>query len=322
MLFLRKAMDMDNLKNKQMHVAVVGAGQIGTPVVERLAELGARVTWISRTRPRTLPDGVEHRSVDATDARALAEAIRGASAVIAAVNPAIYDAQVWRETLPPLHRGLIDAVSKVGARLVVLDALYLYALDQGPLKPETAHAPSTEKGNIRKQVADMLAEAQAEGRVRATVLRASDFWGPGLSSALITREGLRSLKQGKRPFLVGDPDQPHAFSHRDDVVNALVNLALAESDVEGRVFHAPVVHVAPRTLLSALTRALGVEARPLVTPAWMLRLLGVFSKPMRGMVEMLPQWQNPYLVDDSAYCERFGVQATSLADGVAQLARA
>lgn len=322
MLSLERRTDMTTLKDKQIHVAVVGAGQIGTPVVERLAELGARVTWISRTRPRALPPGVEHRSVDATDARALAEAIRGTQSLIAAVNPAIYDAQVWRETLPPLHRGLIDAVSKVGSRLVVLDALYLYALDQGPLKPETAQAPNTQKGKIRKQVADMLAQAQAEGRVRATVLRASDFWGPDLSSALITRDGIRALKQGKRPFVVGDPDQPHAFSHRDDVVNALVNLALAESDVEGRVFHAPVVHVAPRALLSALTRALGVEARPFVTPAWLLRALGVFSKQMRGMVEMLPQWQNPYLVDDSAYCKRFGVQATSLAQGVAQLARA
>lgn len=321
MLFLRKA-NMTNLENKQIHVAVVGAGQIGTPVVERLVALGARVTWISRTRPRSLPQGTEHRSVDASDARALAEAIRGAQAVIAAVNPAIYDAKVWRDTLPPLHRGLIEAVSKVGSRLVVLDALYLYALDQGPLKPETAHQPSTQKGNIRKQVADMLSDAQAAGQIRATVLRASDFWGPELSSALITRDGVSALKRGKRPFLIGDPDQPHAFSHRDDVVNALVNLALAAPDVEGRVFHAPVIHVAPRALISALSRALGVDVRPVVTPAWLLRLFGVFSKPMAGLVEMLPQWQAPYLVDDSAYRQRFSVEATSIADGVAQLARA
>lgn len=326
MLSLRKAArnmtNLTNLETKQNHIAVVGAGQIGTPVVARLAALGARVTWISRTRPRSLPQGVEHRSVDATDARALAEAIRGTEAVIAAVNPAIYDAQVWRETLPPLHRGLIDAVSIAGSRLVVLDALYLYALDQGPLKPETVQQPSTQKGNVRKQVADMLSEAQAAGRIRATVLRASDFWGPELSSALFTREGISALKRGKRPLLIGDPDQPHAFSHRDDVVNALVNLALAESDVEGRVFHAPVIHVAPRALISALARALGVEARPVVTPAWLLRLFGVFSKPMAGLVEMLPQWQAPYLVDDSDYRKRFGVEPTTVAEGVAQLAHA
>jgi nucleoside-diphosphate-sugar epimerase len=305
---------------KHMNIAVVGAGQIGTPVVERLHALGAHVTWISRTRPRVIPEGVLHKSVDATDGRALADAVRGADALIAAVNPATYDAAIWRETLPPLQRGLIDAASRAGTRLVVLDALYLYALDQGPLSPETPAQPSTQKGRVRKQIADMLTEAQAAGSVRATVLRASDFWGPDLSAALLTREGIAGLKQGKRPFLVGDPDQPHAFSHRDDVVDALVNLALADADVEGRVFHAPVVHVAPRALVSAVSRALGVDVKPIVAPGWLLRVFGVFSKQMGGLVEMLPQWQAPYLVDDRGYCERFNVQARTLAQGVAQLA--
>ena len=301
-------------------IAVVGAGQIGTPVVESLALRGIRVTWLSRTRPPNIPAGVEHKCVDARDARALADAVRGAAAVIAAVNPATYDAQVWRETLPPLHRGLIDAVSSVGARLVLLDALYLYARDQGPLSPQTAQAPQTEKGKIRKQTADMLVEAQRRGLIRATTLRASDFWGPDLSSALLTRDGLAGLKAGKRPFLIGDPDQPHAFSHRDDVVAGLVNLALAADDVEGKVFHAPVVHVTPRELVAAVARAFGVEVQPLVAPTWLLRLIGLFSKTTHGMLEMLPQWRAPYLVDDRAYCERFDVRAISLDEGAAQMA--
>ena len=312
---------MTTLQDTQIHIAVIGAGQIGTPVVQRLVERGARVTWISRTRPRAIPSGVEHKSVDATDSEALARGITGAQAVIAAVNPATYDAQVWRETLPPLQRGLIEAAAKAQVRLVVLDALYLYALDRGPLSPETPEIPGTQKGRVRKQIADMLMEAQAAGRIRATVLRASDFWGPELSAALLTREAITGMKRGKRPFLIGDPDQPHAFSHRDDVVSALVNLALADADVEGRVYHAPVLHIAPRTLVSTLTRAFGVQVQPLVTPPWLLRLMGLFSKQMAGLVEMLPQWQAPYLVDDRGYCERFGVQATSLDEGVAQLAR-
>src|ERR1700712_3649837 len=309
-----------NKNTSKTQIAVIGAGQIGTPVVERLAASGVKVTWISRTRPRQIPTGVEHKSVDATDGQALANALRGVDAVIAAVNPATYDADVWRKTLPPLQRGLIEAVSKLGVRLVQLDALYLYARDQGPLAPETAQRPATEKGQVRKQISDMLAEAQAQGRIRATVLRASDFWGPGLSAALLTRDGIEGLKHGKRPFLIGNPDEPHAFSHRDDVVNALVNLALAEDDVEGRVFHAPVVHVAPRALVSAVSQAFGVAVRPFVAPAWLLRAIGLFSKSTAGMVEMLPQWQSPYLVDDRAYCERFDVRPISVAEGVAQLA--
>jgi len=309
---------LENVQGKRL--AVVGAGQIGTPVVERLVSLGAQVTWISRTRPGHVPAGAVHEAVDAADGSDLAEAVRGAEAIIAAVNPATYDAAVWRETLPGLHRGLIDAAARSGARLVLLDALYLYAIDRGPLSPDTQQTPRTEKGKIRKQTADMLAEAQREGRVRATVLRASDFWGPGLSSALFTREGLASLSAGKRPFLIGDPDQPHAFSHRDDVVDALVNLALASDDVEGRVYHAPVVHVTPRDLVAALSGAFGVRVKPFITPAWMLRVIGLFSRTTRGMIEMLPQWQRPYLVDDRAYCERFGASATALTTGAAQLA--
>lgn len=302
-------------------IGVVGAGQIGTPVVESLARRGIPVTWLSRRRPAAIPAGVKHVSVDASDAGALAHAARGVRALIAAVNPATYDAKVWRATLPPLHRGLIEASASLGARLVLLDALYLYALDQGPLAPDTPQRPSTQKGRVRKELADMLAQAQAQGRVRAVVLRAADFWGPDLSGALLTREAISGMRAGKRPFVIGDPDQPHAFSHRDDVVAALVKLALAEPNVEGKVFHAPVVHVAPRALVRALSEALGVDVQPFVTPAWLLRVMGVFSASMRGLLEMLPQWQAPYLVDDRAYCERFGVSATTLARGVEQLAR-
>ncbi|HEX6240607.1 MAG TPA: NAD-dependent epimerase/dehydratase family protein [Polyangiales bacterium] len=305
----------------QEHIVVVGAGQIGTPVVERLAREGHRVTWLSRSAPRHIPEGARHVSLDVTDPVALAQAAQGARAVIAAVNPSVYDARVWSETLPKLHAGLIAGVARIGARLVLLDALYLYAIDQGPLSPETPQIPATIKGKIRKQASDLVREAQQRGELRATVLRASDFWGPGLSAALLTEAGLAQLKANKRPFLLGDPNQPHAFSHRDDVVDALINLAFADDDVEGRVFHAPVIHVAPRQLVGAVAKALEVSARPFVAPRWLLRLVGLFSPTTGGMVEMLPQWQMPYLVDDSAYRQRFGRRAISLEQGVAALTR-
>lgn len=301
------------------HIVVVGAGQIGAPLVARLLRDGHRVTWLSRTRPSAVPAGVSHTQVDASDAAALARAAQGARAVIAAVNPATYDAGVWQKALPPLHRGLIEGVGKAGARLVLLDALYLYTTREGPLSPSTRQAPETRKGMIRKQLSDMLVEAQRAAKVRATVLRAPDFWGPDLTGALLTREAVEGLARGKRPMLIGNPDVPHAFSHRDDVIEALVTLALADDDVEGKVFHAPVIHVAPRELVQAVASALGVHAKPLTAPGWLLRVIGLFSRSTRGLVEMLPQWEQPYLVDDTSYCERFFARATTLAEGAAEL---
>jgi nucleoside-diphosphate-sugar epimerase len=303
-----------------LHLAVVGAGQIGTPLVERLRALGHQVTWVSRSRPKQVPEGVTHHALDASDGEALAKVVRGAQALIAAVNPAQYDAAVWAKTLPPLHRGLIEGAGKAEVRLVLLDALYLYTTDEGPLSPQTRQEPKTEKGKVRKQLSDLLATAQRSHQVRATVLRAPDFWGNGLSSALFTEQTLASLRRGKRPLLLGDPSQPHAFAHRDDVIESLIALALAPSDVEGQVFHAPVIHVPPQALAAAYAKAFGVTVRPFVLPRWLLRMMSPFFTPIRGLLEMLPQWEQPYLVDDSSFCVRFGVKATTLEEGMANVA--
>ena len=80
--------------------------------------------------------------------------------------------------------------------------------------------------------------------------------------------------------------------------------------------------VSPRALMGALTEALRVEVKPRVAPRFLLRLAGLFDASTGGLVEMLPQWEQPYLVDDSAYRERFGAKATTLEQGVAAMVAA
>ncbi len=235
---------------------------------------------------------------------ALAAALGVASVMIVAINPSQYDARVWAETLPPMHRGLIAAAQKTGIKVVVLDALYQYALNQGPLSPSTLQLPSTKKGLVRKKLIDMWEESG----VRPARLCASDFWGPGLSRSLLTSAGLIGLKRGKAVLVVGDPDAPHAFTHVSDVVDALTNLALA-NDVVDLTFHAPVTHMTSRRLVELGARSIGVAPKVSKTPGWLLRIVGLFDKNAAGIVEMLPQWTHPYLVDDTGYCRRFNVEA-------------
>ncbi len=296
-------------------LVVVGAGQIGTPLVERLAREGHRVVWVSRSKPSRIPNGVTHVALDARHGAELARLATGARAIIAAANPPSYDAAVWKKQLVPLTAGLLDGARLSGSRLVLLDGLYMYALDRGPLSPATPQEPATEKGKIRKALADMVVAAQREG-VRAVSLRASDFLGAGLARSLLNASAIERIKQGKSPLLIGDPDVPHAFSMRDDVIDALVQLAFAPDDVEGQVFHAPVVHETTRNLVEREARTHGTAIEVRAMPGWLLRIAGLFSRDTRGLVEMLPQWSAPYLVDDSSYRKRFQGPRAALSESV------
>lgn len=285
-------------------IAVIGAGQIGVALVQSLVERGHGVRWISRSTPRHVPHGASFHSADVCDGDALAAALGTAQVMIVAINPSVYDAQVWAETLPPMHRGLIAAARKTGIRVVLLDGLYQYTLNRGPLSPDTPLQPTTKKGQIRK----MLVEMWEVSGVRPTRLCASDFWGPGLSRSLLTTAALAGLERRTPVLVVGDPDAPHAFTHVTDLVQGLTNLALAD-DVVGLTFHAPVTHMSPRRLVDLAAQSIGVVARLWRLPDWLLRVAGLFDKNTKGIVEMLPQWTQPYLVDDAAYRERFNVEA-------------
>jgi len=289
---------------KQSKLVVVGAGQIGTPLVERLAHEGHEVFWVSRSKPSQVPHGVTHVVLDARHGAELAKLASGARAIVAAANPSVYDAAVWQQQLGPLTAGLLEGARLSGSRLVLLDGLYMYALDRGPLRPTTPQEPATEKGKIRKAVADMVVAAHREG-VRVVSLRASDFLGAGLARALLSESAIERIKHGKSPLLLGDPDVPHAFSMKEDVIEGLVQLAFAADDVEGQVFHALVVHETTRELVDREARRHGTAVRARAMPGWLVRLAGLFSRDTRGLVEMLPQWSAPYLVDDSSYRNRF-----------------
>lgn len=297
---------------------VVGAGQIGRPLAALLAASGADVRWVSRRAPPQVPTGVSHVPLDASDGAALAKVAAGAHAIFVAVNPAQYDARAWQRALPPILEGVIAAARDSGARLVVLENLYMYALDKGPLGPGTPEAPTTAKGRLRKQLADRLRAAHAQG-VEAVALRPSDFWGPGLDFSVLTDKTAREMRAGRRPMTILSGEAVHALSHRDDVVRVLVQLALAERDVLGRAWIAPSVHVAPRELLTLVAARLGVAVRPRPTPRWQLLMVAPFVTSARGLLEMLPQWDRPYLVDDRETRARFGVEPVSIEDGIHEL---
>jgi nucleoside-diphosphate-sugar epimerase len=125
-------------------------------------------------------------------------------------------------------------------------------------------------------------------------------------------------------MVFGDAAVSHARAWVDDVAATMIAIALSDDPtVWGRAWHPPVVHVSNRDLVAAIAAAAGVKNPGVrVMPRWLMSALGVFVPILKELREMLYQWEQPYLVDDSAVRARFGLKAVTVDDGARQIVAA
>ncbi len=296
--------------SRELHV-VLGAGQIGTLLAQRLLALGHRVRQVRRGPAGAAAAGLEWRSGDLSDAAFAAEAMQGASVAYQCVCPPYHR---WPQELPQLVRGTVEGAARSGAKLVVLDNLYAYGRPTGPLDEDSAANPCSKKGELRARLGEEMLAAHRNGDVRLVLGRASDFFGPGVTLAAIFGERYyQRVLAGKAAETFGDASMPHSYSYGPDVAEGL-RLLGTRDDALGKVWMLPASVSEPTSVaLEHMARALGVRAGTTRVPTFVLRALGLFVPEMAEMVEMVYQWELPYVVSDQRFRSAFGVAATPAA---------
>jgi nucleoside-diphosphate-sugar epimerase len=293
-----------------LHV-VFGAGQVGMQLAEFLSGRGFRVRVVRRSA-RPVDSRIEVVSGDAQDPAFAARATEGAAAIYHCMNPSQYTAKVWEQEFPRQGEALIHAAVTNGARLVVLDNLYGYGETEERRTESTPMRAGGRKGKVRVAWAERLERAGREQGLRFVVGRAGDFFGPGASQAAISTEGLRKMVAGSPLWLPGNPSASHAFSFVPDVAEGLASLGTAEADVDGQVFHLPVIEVSPAELVGAIARSAGIAPKFKAAGRTFFRLLSPFASFFREVLETLYQWERPFLVDDTRFRRRFPNVGTAL----------
>ncbi|MGH8736720.1 MAG: NAD-dependent epimerase/dehydratase family protein [Burkholderiales bacterium] len=290
-----------------MHV-VFGAGQVGTPLAMKLVEQGERVRVVRRSHGEIAP-GAELVPGDALDPGLCARACEGASVVYHCMNPA-YDSALWVKAVPRTMDNLIAAAGGAGARLVVLDNLYMLGRTGGrPMNEDTPMNPCSRKGEIRARAAERLLQAHEKGEVRAVSGRASDYYGPRGTQTYLGDFFWKPVLAGKKARSPVDPDAMHTYHYIPDVAAGLAQLGSAHDDALGRAWMLPCRPAGSlRELIERFEKALGrrIPIRGIAKP--ILRAIGLFVPLIREMNEMLYQWDEPFIVDDRRFRERFGTQ--------------
>jgi nucleoside-diphosphate-sugar epimerase len=299
----------------EVHV-LFGAGQVGKPLARLLMGCGKRVR-IAKRSPAGAPPGAEVIQGDAADPAFCIQAAQGAATVYHCMNPP-YDARTWAELVPRYMDNLIAAAGRAGARLVVLDNVYMLGRPGGrPLDEDTPPNPCSRKGEIRARAAERLFEAHRRGDVRATTGRASDYYGPGGTLTHLGDQFWRPALAGKTARVIVKPDTIHTYHYIPDVAAGLLKLGL-ETDVEGRPWMLPCAPAGTmRELVARLTRKLGREIKLGRLPRWLVNVVGLFVPLVREVGEMLYQWDERFVISDRRFRERFRQQPTDVDEAAA-----
>jgi nucleoside-diphosphate-sugar epimerase len=269
------------------------------------------VSHSGKPDPR-IPTEVEIVQGDAYDTRHNVEVTKDAVAVYQCAQPLYHE---WAEKFPPMQKAILDAVAANGAKFIVGDNLYMYGDTNGqPIRENMPYQPHTKKGKVRGEMAIAVMEAHRAGKIRAAIGRASNFFGPDDNA--VTSFAIRPALAGKAINLMGRMDQPHTFSYIADFGKLLATLGTHEEAL-GQIWFAP--SPAPVTqveLVRIMEETLGHKVKFMAAGKMMLSMLGLFIPAMRESVEMLYEWDKPFIMDSSKAQKTFGLQPTSLKDAM------
>jgi nucleoside-diphosphate-sugar epimerase len=261
------------------------------------------------------PAGVELVATDLYDPANVQEVTRGAKVVYQCSQP---NYNQWPEKFPPLQKSIIDGLTDSGAKLVIVENLYMYgAMNGKPLREDMPHKAHTRKGKVRSEMSQAALAAHAAGKVRVAIARGSDFFGPwGLPSTMGERI-FYPLLQGKTAQMVGRLDIPHTHTYVPDFGKALVILG-EHDEADGQVWHVP--NDMPEITQGELVRMFAEEA--VVEPKMnsmgriMMWIGGLFIPEAKESFEMMYEFDQPFIVDSSKFEETFGIKATPMREAI------
>ena len=197
---------------------------------------------------------------------------------------------------------------------MIADNLYVYGEgDGGVITDGTAERPCSVKGRVRKAMADEALAAHSSGRLEVALTRPSNYVGAGY--ALTQELLLNPARNAKAMKVLGALDQPHSFSYVPDVARAMADIALAD-DAYGRSWILPsMTPMTQRELCDALWTAVGNEGPAKIQALRGLgaRAIGLFNAPLRASVEMMYEFEKPFVSQATDFEKRFGWNATPAA---------
>ncbi|MBW4692148.1 MAG: NAD-dependent epimerase/dehydratase family protein [Lyngbya sp. HA4199-MV5] len=286
---------------------IFGTGPLGQAVMRELLTRQVRIRMINRSGQAPVPEGVEVIAADLYDFKNIHAVTQDATVVYQCAQPAYTQ---WQALFPKLQASIVQGVAATGTKLIVADNLYMYGAVKGLLREDLPNAATTRKGRTRAQMAEALLNAHQQGSVRVAIARGSDFYGPGVLSSAMGDRVFPAILSGKTAAAVGNLDMPHTYTFINDFGKALVVLGEQEAAL-GQIWHVPNAEtITTRQFLTLAFKEAGQPPKMSGMGKSMTRLAGLFIPEARETVEMMYEFEQPFVVNHNKYVQAFGNHAT------------
>lgn len=300
-----------------MQTILGSGGAIGGHLAKVLPKYTDKIRLVSRN-PEKVNEEDELFSADLLNLQEVKNAVEGSKIVYLVVG-LTYDHKVWQRDWPVIMDNVIEACALHSARLVFFDNIYMYTQDLPvPITERTPVDPQTKKGKVRAQIAAKLLKAHKDGKVKAVIARAADFYGPGAGKVSVLDGTLiNNMIKGKAGTWLGSTDKKHSFTFTPDAAVATALLGNTP-DTYGEVWHLPTYKDPPtaKEWTEMIGKRINKPAKVNATPRWLVTILGLFMPLMRELKEMMYQYEQDYVFDSSKFEKHFMMKATPYEAGL------
>jgi nucleoside-diphosphate-sugar epimerase len=197
-------------------------------------------------------------------------------------------------------RNVAAAIRRSGARCVQVSSYWAYLpAVEIPIREAHPRVDGVEWVRQRRVAEDILQEAGA------AILNLPDFFGPRVHTSTL-QQALGDAVAGKAMNWIGPADIAHEYAFVPDAMGIAAELA-GHVEAYGERWIVPGSGaITGREVAEIVSRALGRRVTIRSAGPLVLRLVSLFNAPLRGFMQMVPEYQKPITFDASKLAALIG----------------
>ncbi|MDR6806557.1 nucleoside-diphosphate-sugar epimerase [Dyadobacter sp. BE34] len=297
---------------------ILGAnGQIAEELARDLKrKYTSDIRLVSRN-PKKVNDSDTLVSANLLDEAQTEQAVKGSTIVYLTVGLPM-DTSLWVEQFPRMMQNVIRACQKHRAKLVFFDNTYMYPQNDQPLTELSPFAPFGKKGEVRKQIAEMLLAAMEASQIEAVICRAPEFYGPDKTQSLTNTFIFERIQQNKALRVPLKDDTLRTLIWTPDASRAMALIGNTPNAYQ-QTWHLPCDdnRLTYKQLIQLASDIYQKEFSYTVIRRWVFIIGGLFNKQLKEVQELLPRYQHDNLFSSQKFKARFpDFTVTSHRDGI------